>query len=1096
MKSISKQLCQSLLAIIFLYFAVSPSFAQLPPDDLTKIEAALPTKATATPQRPRKLLVFTLAEGYKHASIPYAAKALELMGQKTGAFTATTSDNMASFVESNLKQFDAVCFVSTTELKFADVKLRESLMKFVKGGKGVIGIHAASDNFYNWPEAAEMMGGLFDGHPWTSNGAWAVKIDDAQHPLTAAFKGEGFILSDEIYRFKAPISREHLRVLMSLDLGAEGNQQVEGLRAADIDIPISWVRDFGKGRVFYCSLGHNNSVYWNAAVLQHYLDGIQFALGDLQVDTTPSVATCLAAVTKYDYGQSRARLTELDDFIRVSRTSPEALARLEKNFITLLSSPNATLAGKQYVCEHLSTMGTNASVPVLAKMLNNAETVEMARFALERIPHEAALAALRGALPKATGNAQVGLVNSLGQRRDDKSVALLTGLIKNSDATLAHAAIAALGTIASVDAAKALDAARADASGELLQRIALARLQCAEALAANGDKNAALLIYLQTNAEPYSAATRFAALRGQIKTEPENAASRILGLLQSHSAEAQALAVRLIAEIPATQDLSAIASALPNLPALQQVQFIAALATRHDDVVRHAITQATRSSEDEVRVAALIALAQAGDASSVLVLAEAAARKGVEGEAARASLNRLRGEDIEATIIAQLANSAGAVKIELLRTTEARRLSAANATLLQTAREADEHIRLASYKALRVTAEPEHMTAVLDFLIQTTSEDERNELEKTVAAVAQKNAEANARDAAIRTRLPSVKPIEAKASLLHVLGKIGESTALPELRAALQSKQPELRLAAIRALSDWPNDTPQSDLLKIAQTSRDQTEKILALRGFVRLLALSPVNTATLEHYQTAMQLAPNLEEKRMVLSGLAQQKDMSALLLATRYLSDTALNAEATTAALKIAETTSRTAPAQTKPFLQQISTTDNEAWRTQAQTLLRAIERLEDFITLWEVSGPYLGKDISLFEFAFPPENNEGTWSKAKYAIDAQQPWLVPLDQILGGESRVAYLRATIWSDKAQPARLELGSDDGVKAWLNGTLVHGNNASRGVNPGDDRVAINLKAGENVLLLKIIQGAGGWGACARVRGAAGEHLADARVMQ
>lgn len=1096
MKSLPKMYWQTFLVIVVLCSTNIPSHAQIPAENLAQIEAALPAQATATPQRARKLLVFIKTEGFKHASIPYAAKALELMGQKTGAFAAAISDDMNSFAESNLKQFDAVCFVSTSELKFADLKHRESLMKFIKGGKGVIGIHAASDNFYNWPEAAEMMGGLFDGHPWTSNGAWAVKIDDPQHTLTTAFKGEGFTLSDEIYRHKAPISREHLRVLVSLDLAAEGNMQVEGLRMTDIDIPISWVRNFGKGRVFYCSLGHNNAVYWNAAVLQHYLDGIQFALGDLQADATPSVATCLAAVAKYDYGHSRARLTELDNFIRVSRTSPEALQRLEANFLNILSSPKATLAGKQYVCEHLSTMGTSASVPVLAKMLNNAETIETARFALERIPNEAASEALRNALPKVSGKAQAGLITSLGHRRDAKSVALLSGLMKSSDAKIAHAAIAALGAIANAEAAGALDEARSNASGEKLNRIAEARLQCAEAMAAAGNKNDAMLIYLQLNAESYPAPTRFAALRGQMKTDPENAEGRILTLLKSQNAETQAMATRLVHEIPASQNMSAIANALPSLPVLQQVQLITALAARRDEAVRNAISHATKSEAEEVRLAALKALAHVGDASSVLVLAEAAAKKGAEGEVARTSLNSLRGENIDATIIAHLATSAAAIKVELIRSTEARRIAAATSALLQAARDNDEAVRLASLKALRTTAGAEHERALLDFLIQTKSEDERNELEKTVAAVAQKNSDANARNAAILALLPNVKQAEAKASLLHVLGKVGESSALPELRAALQSKQPELRLAAIRALSDWPNDAPSDDLLKLAQTSRDQTEKILALRGFVRLLGSVSANAMTLDRYQLAMQLVPNLEEKRMVLSGLSQQKDVAALRLATSYMSDPNLNAEATAAALKISETTSRTAPAQTKPVLQQVLQGDNETWRTSAQNLLRAIERLEDFIMAWEVSGPYVGKDISLFEFAFLPEQGGGEWRKAEYAIDPQQPWLVPLDQMLGGESRVAYLRAKVWSDKAQPARLELGSDDGVKAWLNGELVHGNNASRGVNPGDDRVAVNLKAGENVLLLKIIQGAGGWGACARVRGVAGEHLADVRVVE
>ncbi len=1099
MKTIPQMRCLRLVVTIVLYFTTLPCFSQIPSEDLAKIEAALPTKATAKPQHMRKLLVFTLAEGYKHVSIPYAAKALELMGQKTGAFTATISEDMTSFAENHLKQFDAVCFVSTSELKFTDLKLRQSLLKFVKGGKGVIGIHAASDNFYNWPEAAEMIGGLFDGHPWTSNGTWALKIDDPQHPLTAVFKSEGFSLSDEIYRFKAPVSREHLRVLMSLDLSDEATIKAEGQRPSDIDIPISWVRSFGKGRVFYCSLGHNNAVYWNAAVLQHYLDGIQFALGDLQADATPSVAKCLTAVAKYDYGQSRAALTELDNFIRFARPSPETLQRLEKSFLSILSSPNATLAGKQYVCEHLSTMGTSASVPVLAKMLANTETVEMARFALERIPHETASEALRKALLKATGKAQVGIVNSLGQRRDGKSVALLIGLIQSPDALIAHAAIAALGEIANGEAAEALWQAKQKASGELLSRILAAQLQCAEAFAAGGDKPQAMRIYIESNVSSNPAPIRFAALRGLVITEPENAEGRILALLKSQNAEA--MAIRLVSEIPLSQNMSAIAAALPSLPVLQQVQLLTALTPRRDEAVRSTITKATKSAEEEVRRAALKALAQAGDASSVLPLAEAAAKKGAEGEAARASLNSLRGDQIDATIISHIATSAPPIKVELLRSAEARRISNATTILLQAARGGDEAVRLAGYKALRALAAPEHVAALLQFLIAAQSEGERNELEKTVAAVAQRNPEAAQRDAVILALLPDLKQVEAKASLLHVLGKIGESSALSTLREALQDSKPEIRAAAIRAFSDWPNDAPKEDLLKIARTSRNQTEKVLALRGFMRLLELqsSRSSAETIQLYQTAMQLAPNVEEKRMALSGLSNQKEIAALELAAQYLGAAQLNAEAVAAVIKIAETTSRTAPAPTKMIFEKaLAAAYNEPLREQAKKIFAEIERSEDFITTWQIAGPYSEKGVSLFEFEFPPEKPEAgaVWNKAEFEIDPQQPWLVPLDKILGGESRVAYLRAKIWSDKSQSARLELGSNDGVKAWLNGELMHGNNANRGVTPGEDRVAITLREGGNVLLLKIIQGSGGWGACARVRGSAGEHLEGVRAAE
>ncbi len=217
--------------------------------DVQKIEAAMPAKPVATPKQPRKLLVFNLCKGFKHGSIPYWDKALEIMGQKTGAFQTVVSSDMAMFKAENLNKFDAVCLNNTTKLGFEKPELRKSLMDFIKGGKGIIGIHAATDNFYKWPEAAKMMGGQFCGHPWGGGGTWAVKIDDAGHPLMAPYKGKGFKVKDEIYRTKPPLySRDKQRVLMSLDMADEATGKKAG--PDDTDIGISWVKDYGKGRLF------------------------------------------------------------------------------------------------------------------------------------------------------------------------------------------------------------------------------------------------------------------------------------------------------------------------------------------------------------------------------------------------------------------------------------------------------------------------------------------------------------------------------------------------------------------------------------------------------------------------------------------------------------------------------------------------------------------------------------------------------------------------------------------------------------------------------------------------------------------------------
>jgi len=237
------------------------------------------------PAKPRKVLMFSRCEGFNHAGgIAAANKAFELMGQKTGAFSAEVSTDMASFEPDTLNQFDAVVFNNSTALKFANPKHRQALLDFVKGGKGMVGIHSSTDNFYQWPEAAGMMGALFAGHPW---GQCAVKLDDPAHPLVKVFGGKGFYIQDEMYKMREPYSREKLRVLLSFDL-SHMTKKDEEVGRADKDNPIAWIHEVGQGRAFYCSLGHGQPVFFNKAVLQFYLDGIQYALGDLKADATPS----------------------------------------------------------------------------------------------------------------------------------------------------------------------------------------------------------------------------------------------------------------------------------------------------------------------------------------------------------------------------------------------------------------------------------------------------------------------------------------------------------------------------------------------------------------------------------------------------------------------------------------------------------------------------------------------------------------------------------------------------------------------------------------------------------------------------------------
>lgn len=302
MKPKSKSIKVTLLVIWCFSLLTSVSFAAISPEERKKIENAIPEKAPVVPKQPRKLLVFNLdiwngVVRKGHTSIPYGNLALEMMGRKTKAYETVVSNDIAMFRPENLRQFDAICFNNTTGVLFQDPELKKSLLEFVSNGKGFVGIHAAGATFVQWPkydqwpEFGEMLGGYENGgHPWKSDEWITIKLEDPDHPLNAAFNDMGFRVSNEVFQFQKPYSRDKLRILLSIDMTK--TEIISGRyilpERQDHDFAISWVRSYGKGRLFYSTLGHNPHIFWNPLILQHYLAGIQFALGDLVADTTPS----------------------------------------------------------------------------------------------------------------------------------------------------------------------------------------------------------------------------------------------------------------------------------------------------------------------------------------------------------------------------------------------------------------------------------------------------------------------------------------------------------------------------------------------------------------------------------------------------------------------------------------------------------------------------------------------------------------------------------------------------------------------------------------------------------------------------------------
>lgn len=243
----------------------------------------------AQPPKRKKLLAIGMSMGFQHDSITHGLATIWKIGQESGLWdtyirtdTQLITKKKLGNNAKNLDYFDAIMFYTTRELPLDDEQ-KASLMSFVKeDGKGFLGTHSATDTLYEWPEYGEMIGGYFNDHPWHQK--VRINVEDHDFPATKDFP-PSFEITDEIYQFKN-FSRDRVRVLMSLDTNSVDLTK-KNVHSTDKDFAITWVRNFGKGRVFYSALGHEEQVWDRPDIQKMWLEAVKWAMGMTQGDATP-----------------------------------------------------------------------------------------------------------------------------------------------------------------------------------------------------------------------------------------------------------------------------------------------------------------------------------------------------------------------------------------------------------------------------------------------------------------------------------------------------------------------------------------------------------------------------------------------------------------------------------------------------------------------------------------------------------------------------------------------------------------------------------------------------------------------------------------
>lgn len=889
------------------------------PEQRALIATAIPASAPARPAKSRRILVYTETKGYRHASIETGTEAIRLMGERTGAYGTTTADKPDVLTAESLKHFDAVVFLNATGEIFDTVERRHALLAYVRNGGGVVGIHGATDACYQWPDYGEMMGGYFQSHPWTDK--WHVTLwnEDPTHPLNAAFAGApSFAVQDEIYQLKDPYSRRTHRVILSLDLRRSGERHPDiapKITRTDNDFAVSQLRTYDKGRVFYCSLGHNHAIYWNPTILAHYLAGIQWAMGDLPADATPRARpsppplaadpALYAAIARTGNATDQAPFEWLDHAIAEARIDPKALARIENQLSSLLANPASTPAARQAAAQRLGEIipanpsPQRDSLNVLAPLLLDSVSVNHARLALEPIPGRAIDAIFLDALSRSQGEARQAIIHSIGQRRIRDAVTPLKQLLNGSDPTAATSAATALGNIATAESLAALEASDRAATPPFTDAILLA----ADRLPA-GIAVAAFARIESSSAHPPSA--RLAALRGLIKADPATALHRVITTLEAGTPAQRAVALEAVTSLTDRDVAPRLGKKFASFDASTQAAVLRALARRGEAASAPIARSALQSPHEIVRLAALEAFALlpgTPEFTKILVLHAAGSDRPAEVKAAMDALAAQNGPKVAAFITEGALRGSTPLRIVFIRLLASRGAFEEAPALAAMRGDSDPLIRMAALEALEILGGPGQQGALLDWALAATDAREANRAVRSLIATTLRNLDVANRNAELLERLENRGPA-AQTLLLPALVRLADDRTLEAATRLLHSPAPAVVDAAVAALSRWPTPGPLAALLAFAEDVRTPPNAGAAARtGAVKHFSASVADPRQVDMPTAERLLNLSLDEnsRRTLLFLLSRTASPEALTLAERQLRDPALASEAQDVVLAI---------------------------------------------------------------------------------------------------------------------------------------------------------------------------------------------------
>ena len=795
----------------------------------------------------------------------------------------------------------------------------------------------------------------------------------------------------------------------------------------------------------------------------------------------------IESAAAFEYGDDPVALQALETSIFQLPKDSALRKQVEQRLLNALDGEGSKVF-KQFVCDQLRVIGTPRAVPQLAKCLNDLELSHMARRALSAMEFAAANEALLAALPNAQGSIKVGLIHSLGDRRDPASLDAIAVTMVDENPAVVAAATYALGRLGGEEGVERLRIAREQASDD--QRLAIDRAMLDAASHWPADAVERLQAVYQPLSDGSSKLLAVALLKSRLSSG-DGGIEELTSAIRD--GETRDVAIALVRDVrpresEVTKKLAALVS---RLPTKTQPLLLNALAERGDAAAAADVINLLSDTDDEVRTAAAAALGRIHDEEAILPLLRLAEGDGPVAKVARNSLRTMQGNQVNERLQQTLVDDdvlAAAAAAALA----SRRVEGAFSLLVEKAESASPELRETCISAIGALAPDDGLVRVIELVDSGSGSEVRH----AVRRILRRSQDRADREQAVLATFEKASPVN-QVKLMPLLNFIGTSDALQHVRAGLG--RPVTRAVAVQSLATWPEFEAKDDLIRLVDGGESEAERQQALSGLERMIMEDSAAPEVFESIHA--RLSAKVNRKPLIAAlGKGSAKTLAAVNVAMSFYDQPAMQATAGLAALRIANRLRQTDQDAARTVLNQIvASVKNDDVRSRAQEVLNEIDRYDDHILDWVAVGPYTlngtRQDGALvYRERFEPEVDGSTlsWMPVTKGIG---DWQINLESTYGSLNFVAaYVRTRIWSPTNQSAQVEMGADDAIRAWFNDEMIWDQWARGPAGPRQHRIPIELKQGWNDLVLKVVDHGGAWWFCCRIRRPNGTALDGLKI--